>query len=118
MHSKLYVFDDKYAIIGSANGSRRSFNCDSEAAVGLLDNFDSQLEVLTLAHRLRIRLWAQHLGMDNDQGYTSLVDAVAASVHWKRPPAGHHLAEYVKVSGSPCADWEWDLVREPFADPL
>src|ERR1700733_12000038 len=37
----------------------------------------------TFAHRLRIKLWAHHLNMDNKQGWAELADGVASVDAWK-----------------------------------
>ena len=73
VHSKMAVFDDKYAIIGSANINDRSMIGlrDSEIALVVEDSveipiklFDgSELLVGKKVQELRIRLWQEHLGL-------------------------------------------------------
>lgn len=73
IHSKLAVFDDKYAIIGSANINDRSLLGlrDSEIALVVEDSdeipvklFDgTEIVVGRKVQELRIRLWQEHLGL-------------------------------------------------------
>ncbi|GEM_PF-1494445 len=47
IHSKTYIFDDEFAIIGSANCNRRSMTFDSETAVALFQDGDaSQVSIV------------------------------------------------------------------------
>lgn len=72
VHSKLAIFDDKYAILGSANINDRSLIGlrDSEVALVIEDSdvidvelFDkSRILVGKKVQELRIRLWQEHLG--------------------------------------------------------
>lgn len=73
VHSKLAIFDDKYALIGSANINDRSLLGlrDSELALVIEDAdefpiqlFDgSDVSVGRKIQELRIRLWQEHLGL-------------------------------------------------------
>ncbi|KAF0709399.1 hypothetical protein As57867_005925, partial [Aphanomyces stellatus] len=73
IHSKLMIVDDRMAIIGSANLNDRSLcgDRDSEIAVVLEDStseagqFDNKSVLVgPFAHRLRRRLFEEHLEMD------------------------------------------------------
>jgi len=79
VHSKMWVFDDEYAIIGSANCNRRGYTHDSEVVAGICDEGNG--EDLRFAHRLRIDLWALHLKMDP----AKLTDGIASAAYWLRP---------------------------------
>ena len=57
VHSKLTIVDDELAIVGSANCMRRSLYTDLEHAVAVLDP-----AATPFAKRLRMELWAHHLG--------------------------------------------------------
>ena len=57
VHSKLTIVDDELAIVGSANCMRRSLYTDLEHAVAVLDP-----GATPFAKRLRMELWAHHLG--------------------------------------------------------
>lgn len=76
VHSKLAIFDDKFAIIGSANINDRSLSGvrDSEIALVVEDSdkvpiklFDgTEIQVGRKIQELRIRLWQEHLGLLGD----------------------------------------------------
>jgi phosphatidylserine/phosphatidylglycerophosphate/cardiolipin synthase-like enzyme len=98
VHSKLYIMDDEFAIIGSANCNRRSLTHDSEAIAGIADEARANNTAYNFAHRLRIGLWAEHLFdihiFDLQQSgdkkaqeraqrvFAELTDGVASAVHW------------------------------------
>jgi phosphatidylserine/phosphatidylglycerophosphate/cardiolipin synthase-like enzyme len=73
VHSKMMVVDDEYAIVGSANLARRSLTHDSEAIAGICDTSPD-----SFAKRLRVALWAKHLG----KPASGLSDGVASAKHW------------------------------------
>jgi len=100
VHAKMFIFNDEYVIIGSANSNNRGYFYDSEVNAGIAD-LDWQAESgarggkwwfveLNLAHKLRIQLWAEHLRLQPD----SLVDGVAAEVHWRHPPPHARIEPY------------------------
>ena len=78
VHSKTWVFDDEYAIIGSANCNRRGYTHDSEVIAGICG--EGSGSDLRFAHRLRMDLWALHLNMNP----ASLIDGVASAAYWLR----------------------------------
>lgn len=78
VHSKTWIFDDKFAVIGSANCDNRGMAFDSESDAGIYDASDNQQLTYTLPHRLRMRLWAHHLCVDEAE----LVDGVASASLW------------------------------------
>ena len=82
VHAKTWIFDDKLAIIGSANCNYRGLTHDSEVSAGIYDASNDSTLTYTFAHRLRIKLWAHHLGMDTDEGHAELADGVASADHW------------------------------------
>jgi phosphatidylserine/phosphatidylglycerophosphate/cardiolipin synthase-like enzyme len=90
VHSKTFIFDDEFAVTGSANCSRRSYTYDDEAILGITDEAGLRPCKLHFAHQLRMELWAKHLGMPQ----ASLRDAIASVVHWFHPPATAKVAEY------------------------
>jgi phosphatidylserine/phosphatidylglycerophosphate/cardiolipin synthase-like enzyme len=82
VHAKTWVFDDKFAVIGSANCNYRGFTHDSEVSAGIYDASKDSSLTYTFAHRLRIKLWAHHLDMDHKQGWAELADGVASVDAW------------------------------------
>jgi phosphatidylserine/phosphatidylglycerophosphate/cardiolipin synthase-like enzyme len=96
VHSKMYIFDDRFAIIGSANCNRRSWTHDSEVVAGILDMPGPVVCEYHLAHQLRVALWAHHLHMDDAKGHAELADGVASAVHWLSPPHGRSKLPYVE----------------------
>jgi phosphatidylserine/phosphatidylglycerophosphate/cardiolipin synthase-like enzyme len=76
VHAKMWVFDDEFAIIGSANLNRRGYTHDSEVVVGMYDP-----SVRSLVKELRIGLWAKHLKL----APAMLGDGVKAAMHWPAP---------------------------------
>lgn len=63
VHSKTWVFDDEYAIVGTANCTRRSFTYDSEVVVGVADDAIDTTVTYAFARSMRINLWHKHLGV-------------------------------------------------------
>jgi len=79
VHSKTFIFDDKFAIIGSANMNRRGYTHDSEQNAGIFDT--NQKKKFFFAHELRMNLWGKLL----DMRPIDLVDPIASSIHWTKP---------------------------------
>jgi phosphatidylserine/phosphatidylglycerophosphate/cardiolipin synthase-like enzyme len=81
VHAKVGIVDDRWLTIGSANLNAHSLLNDSEMNVVTDD--------AGLARRTRVRLWAEHLELDE-----AVVDAADTSTlvdqHW-RPIAGEQL---------------------------
>lgn len=61
VHAKLAIIDDLWSTIGSANLNNRGMRDDAEINVAIVNT--------NFAHDLRILLWAEHLGLiqDNEQ---------------------------------------------------
>jgi phosphatidylserine/phosphatidylglycerophosphate/cardiolipin synthase-like enzyme len=97
VHAKTWIFDDEYAIIGSPNVNRRSWTHDSELCAGVYDTSSDEGAAYTFAHRLRIRLWAEHLNMSTPHGMARLADGVAAAMHWQLQ--GTNVRAYDENSG-------------------
>ncbi len=55
VHSKLLIVDDRWVTIGSANTDKNGFKDSTEVNIGITSS--------SLAKELRIRLWAEHLGL-------------------------------------------------------
>ena len=109
VHAKMWVFDDEYAIIGSANCNRRGSSHDSEVDAGIVDEGDGT--DLRLAHRLRVDLWALHLNARP----VDLRDGVASAALWLSLPAGARVAPHDENLGieSVHTDASWNNVVDP-----
>jgi phosphatidylserine/phosphatidylglycerophosphate/cardiolipin synthase-like enzyme len=106
VHSKTWIFDDKFAIIGSANCNLRGYTHDSEVSAGIFDASSDDKLTYTFAHRLRMKLWAHHLGLDDpeDEGHAELADGVASADTWapqvtlrERYPIERYLSDDARV---------------------
>jgi phosphatidylserine/phosphatidylglycerophosphate/cardiolipin synthase-like enzyme len=80
VHSKVWIIDDVYVKIGSANCCRRSLTNDSEVDIHVID------EALRgggrrFARDLRVRLWAEHLDIPE---HARLQDPTYAATLWPR----------------------------------
>lgn len=82
IHAKMFIIDDEFSIIGSANCNRRGYTHDSEVVAGIHNP--------AFAKDLRTRLWAEHLNMPA----SALSDPIASAVHWATPPTGSFIAPY------------------------
>ncbi len=83
VHSKTWIFDDGYAVIGSANCDNRGYTHDTEVVAGITDS--NLLEVYlgeSFAIDLRTRLWHKHLGLPHAQ----IRNWDKAIRFWKSPP--------------------------------
>jgi phosphatidylserine/phosphatidylglycerophosphate/cardiolipin synthase-like enzyme len=90
VHAKICIIDDIWFTCGSDNFNRRSWTTDSELTCAVLDTTaDSrdfsgtgagQQTELPLARSLRLELWAEHLGRDQDD--PELQDPASALRLW------------------------------------
>jgi phosphatidylserine/phosphatidylglycerophosphate/cardiolipin synthase-like enzyme len=103
VHSKTWVFDDEFAITGSANCSRRSFTEDSECDVGVVGRPGGTLvksgktaSLPSFAQSLRCALWSKHLGRTP----ADWSDAMATASAWFSPPRIAHVARYDERAGT------------------
>ena len=62
VHSKLTIVDDRWAYLGSANWANRSMGLDTECGLGI--DGSGRDDVCAALRALRIRLLAEHLGVD------------------------------------------------------
>ncbi len=90
VHAKVGIVDDSWMSIGSANLNRRGLATDTEMNVQAVDQ--------DVARSLRVRLWAEHLGMTEDDVASrdpiELVDGA-----WKT--VAEEVAQAVKTNGEP-----------------
>ena len=76
VHAKICIIDDTWFTCGSDNFNRRSWTTDSELTCAVFDTTAGRREpdsadtstgsARPLAHGLRLQLWAEHLGLDQD----------------------------------------------------
>jgi|RhiMethySRZTD1v2_1073278.scaffolds.fasta_scaffold40926_2 phosphatidylserine/phosphatidylglycerophosphate/cardiolipin synthase-like enzyme len=117
VHAKTWIFDDEMMIIGSANCNRRGLTSDSEANVCIFDK-PTSIDQPSLAHQLRMRLWAEHLGLPA----STVTDGVKSRGLWFESRPGSRVRPYDPTKGP--EQWAADapapeseaLVRDPF-DP-
>ena len=105
VHSKIYIIDDKLAIIGSANCNRRGMEHDSEIAAAIFDRASNRSEALHLARRLRMKLFATHLNLGHQADdpnspantqleYAEMADGIGSAAHWIRLPPSARVVPY------------------------
>jgi phosphatidylserine/phosphatidylglycerophosphate/cardiolipin synthase-like enzyme len=92
VHAKAVVIDDVWAMVGSANLNRRSWTHDSEVACAVVDERTDLREpadpaglgdlARVFARQLRLRLWREHLGRDQDDD-ADLLDPVGGFQVWQ-----------------------------------
>lgn len=114
VHAKLWIFDDEFAVVGSANVDRRSYTCNTESGVAFCDT--EIADDRNLVKRLRVDLWEKHLNgqpLDENQNPVktaklvsdkqSLLDFASAAGLWARAP----LLKRVDLEASPSADLDF-----------
>ena len=66
VHAKICIIDDTWFTCGSDNFNRRSWTTDSELTCAVVDTTAGAGASRPLAHGLRLQLWAEHLGLDQN----------------------------------------------------
>jgi phosphatidylserine/phosphatidylglycerophosphate/cardiolipin synthase-like enzyme len=94
VHAKVVVIDDVFVAVGSDNMNRRSWTHDSELSIGVIDEELDRREptdpggrgdgARVFARELRLRLWREHLGRDDDEG---LLDPAEGFEAWRQTAA-------------------------------
>jgi phosphatidylserine/phosphatidylglycerophosphate/cardiolipin synthase-like enzyme len=85
MHSKIWIFDDTVAVVGSANCNRRGYCHDSELGAAIMG--PTLAEGLPFPHDLRIRLWMKHLNaLKKRVTYDQLIDFAKGMSYWADTP--------------------------------
>jgi phosphatidylserine/phosphatidylglycerophosphate/cardiolipin synthase-like enzyme len=91
VHSKTWIFDDGYSVVGSANCDNRGYTLDSEIVAGIAETNDLDVFIgESFAIDLRTRLWHKHLGRPHAQ----LRDFEKAIRFWRSPPPSAMIMEY------------------------
>jgi phosphatidylserine/phosphatidylglycerophosphate/cardiolipin synthase-like enzyme len=105
VHSKIYIVDDRFALVGSANCNRRGWEHDSEVIAGMTDQSSDSHAAHHFAHRMRLRLWADHLGLSGtpsnpiqpfgtDADFSELTDGLASAAQWINLPQTAQVTPY------------------------
>lgn len=90
VHAKVAIVDDQWLTIGSANLNGRGLGTDTEMNVQAVDS--------DVAKRLRVHLWAEHLGMAEEEVAAS--DPIDLIDHqWKS--TAEQLEECARAGGPP-----------------
>ncbi len=95
VHSKMTIIDDEFAVVGTVNYNRRSWQYDSEINFGIYDPSRDRILTNRFAHWLRMRMWAEHLfgtvhppsppdgGVESwDCHFAEMFDPIAAGAQW------------------------------------
>jgi phosphatidylserine/phosphatidylglycerophosphate/cardiolipin synthase-like enzyme len=83
VHSKTWVFDDGYVIMGSANCDNRGYTLDTEVVAGIADSNLIDVRIgESFASDLRTTLWHKHLGIP----HALLRDWDKGIRFWRSPP--------------------------------
>jgi phosphatidylserine/phosphatidylglycerophosphate/cardiolipin synthase-like enzyme len=100
-HSKTWIFDDKFAIVSSANSNRRSYSHDSEVGVGVADPTPANGQ-MPLPKDLRVKLWLKHLNTKGPPRSAADVHNFAASASlWDTHDIAVEPLDLAKPSNQP-----------------
>lgn len=115
VHAKTWVIDDELAAIGSANVNRRGWEHDSEAEAFIFDDVAPHSSgTATFAQKLRMDLWAEHLGFPPP----TFVDGVASASKWLALPPSASVMRYDPLAGKDIyPNFGCERMRE-YVDPL
>ncbi len=90
VHAKVGIVDDQWVSVGSGNLNRRGLATDTEMNVQAVDK--------SVARELRVKLWAEHLGMKReDVAAADPIDLI--DHHWK--DVARRVGEAVRSNGKP-----------------
>ncbi len=92
VHPKVWLFDDRFAIVGSGNVNRRGMTHDSEVACGIHDSNTQRRWFF--AHELRMNLWARQTG----EPPVYHREAMGALAYWLRAEQLGRVATYVPAA--------------------
>ena len=97
-HAKVSIVDDEWFSVGSANLNRRGLATDTEMNV--------QVMSAEIARQLRCRLWAEHLGVSEedirerdpidliDQEWREVAERMASAMRTGSPPEKGQVVRY------------------------
>ncbi len=106
VHPKLWIVDDEIAICGSANFAPRSYQYDTELMVSEISRVDRSWHSLGLSHarRLRMRVWADHLGIHDR---ARLADGVSSVAYFRRVEQHGDHSEGARIRSYYIHDLPW-----------
>jgi phosphatidylserine/phosphatidylglycerophosphate/cardiolipin synthase-like enzyme len=95
IHLKTWVFDDSFAVFGSANCDRAGYTFLPEVDVGITDKNEQENRLL-FAHELCIDLWPKHLNGDGFSAFreSDVSDSLNAGIYWQRPLPQSRIERY------------------------
>ena len=125
VHSKLWIFDDDFVVVGSANCDDRGYTFDTEIVAGIADDPLERASGARFARDLRIALWRKHLGVPHSQ----LQDFSKGLRFWLSPPPSSMVIDTSALEDSPLlgselirsnptVDFAWTHLIDPDADKL
>ncbi|HEF1899652.1 phospholipase D-like domain-containing protein [Bacillus cereus] len=108
VHSKLWIIDDEYVAVGSANCDDRGYTYDTEIMAGITEEPIERAAGGMFARDLRIALWRKHLGLPHAQ----FVNIATGLRHWLNPPPSAMVYDSSDLEVSPLLNGTKGLTRE------
>ena len=113
VHSKVWIIDDKWAMIGSANVLNRALYTEIDHCISFMN------EANTVA-LLRVNLWGEHFGIPPNERVIRLTDLQNGlnvwNPNWGAEGSGIKLLCYAQTIGD-IPDVEWDGIFKPYLLP-
>jgi phosphatidylserine/phosphatidylglycerophosphate/cardiolipin synthase-like enzyme len=97
VHSKTLIFDDDFAVTGTANAGDRGYSYDTEVVAGVTDDPFGRATAQRFARNLRVNLWHKHLAVSQN----SLIDWKSALRFWFNPPSQAMIVDSSDLEDSP-----------------
>jgi phosphatidylserine/phosphatidylglycerophosphate/cardiolipin synthase-like enzyme len=97
MHSKTWIFDDEFAIVGSANCENRGYTLNTEAVAAVADDIKTSAIGHGFGRWLRIMLWRKHLGVS----HTDVQDWKRGLSLWRNPPPTAMVQKSIALERDP-----------------
>jgi|GEM_PF-3671390 len=101
MHAKTWIFDDRFALVGSANCNRRGYTHDGEIGAAVYDVVENA-DRLSAPHELRIAQWLRVLNepspgikrSTSDIKRADIIDFLGALNYWRNPASDAAIEPY------------------------
>lgn len=114
VHSKLMIFDDLFALVGSANLNHRSHTNDTEMQLGIFDRRIRTVningvpsEVGNSIHDTRTEIWSEHLGVPEE----AVSDALKGLSEWPQPGSSKGNVVAAATSGGTTTNIDLERVK-------